>query len=170
MATKTLTNQQTTFAADSNADVTVSTNTGNSDDNTQRVVLASDQPVVSIDDNGGSLTVDGTVAVSGTVTVDGSGSTQPVSGTVSANITSSLSASNVGVTTGSTSIVSADSTRRILKVVNVDTSKTVYINGGTATTSHFPLRPGESISLNGFTGALNGIGTAGTTNLRVLEG
>jgi hypothetical protein len=37
------------------------TNTGNSNANTQRVVLASDQPVVSVDDNGGSLTVDGTV-------------------------------------------------------------------------------------------------------------
>lgn len=37
------------------------TNTGNASTGTLRVVLASDQPVVSIDDNGGSLTVDGTV-------------------------------------------------------------------------------------------------------------
>lgn len=37
------------------------TNTGNSNANTQRVVLATDQPVVSVDDNGGSLTIDGTV-------------------------------------------------------------------------------------------------------------
>jgi len=43
----------------------VSTNTGNSGVGTLRVVLASDQPVVSIDDNSSSLTVDGTVAVSG---------------------------------------------------------------------------------------------------------
>jgi hypothetical protein len=34
---------------------------------------------VQVADNGGSLTVDGTVGVSGTVTVDGSGVTQPVS-------------------------------------------------------------------------------------------
>lgn len=41
------------------------------------------QPVT---DNGGSLTIDGTVGVSGTVTVDGSGVTQPISGTVTANL------------------------------------------------------------------------------------
>lgn len=41
---------------------------------------------VAVTDNGGSLTVDGTVGVSGTVTVDGSGVTQPVSGTVTANL------------------------------------------------------------------------------------
>lgn len=45
-----------------------------------RVTVASDSTgVLSVDDNGGSLTVDGTVGVSGTVTVDGSGVTQPVS-------------------------------------------------------------------------------------------
>jgi hypothetical protein len=39
------------------------------------VVLASDQPAVPVTDGGGSLTVDGTVSVSGTVTVsDGAGS------------------------------------------------------------------------------------------------
>jgi len=41
---------------------------------------------VPIPDGGNSITVDGTVAVSGTVTVDGSGVTQPVSGTVTANL------------------------------------------------------------------------------------
>ena len=35
--------------------------------------------VIPVSDGGSSLTVDGTVAVSGTVTVDGSGATQPVS-------------------------------------------------------------------------------------------
>lgn len=40
---------------------------------------------VAVSDGGASLTVDGTVGVSGTVTVDGSGVTQPVSGTVTAN-------------------------------------------------------------------------------------
>lgn len=34
---------------------------------TQRVILATDQPVIPVGDNGGSLTVDGTVTVSGTV-------------------------------------------------------------------------------------------------------
>lgn len=46
----------------------------------------SDSNPLPIDDAGGSITVDGTVGVSGTVTVDGSGVTQPVSGTVTANL------------------------------------------------------------------------------------
>lgn len=41
----------------------VDVNTGNASAGTLRVVLASDQPVVSVDDNAGSLTVDGTVTV-----------------------------------------------------------------------------------------------------------
>lgn len=59
-------------------------NIGNASAATQRVVLASDQPVIpvsdnsgslTVDDGGSSLTVDGTVAVSGTVAVtDNSGS------------------------------------------------------------------------------------------------
>lgn len=44
-----------------------------------RVTIANDSTgVLSIDDNGGSITVDGTVAVSGTVTVTGAGGTFPV--------------------------------------------------------------------------------------------
>ena len=55
-----------------------------------RVTVATDSTgVLSVDDNGGSLTVDGTItanAGTGTMTVDGSGVTQPVSGTVTANL------------------------------------------------------------------------------------
>ena len=55
-----------------------------------RVTLANDSTgLISIDDNGGSITIDGTVtanAGTGTFTVDGSGVTQPVSGTVTANL------------------------------------------------------------------------------------
>jgi len=40
---------------------------------TQRVILATDQSVVPINDNGGSLTVDGTVGISGTVAATQSG-------------------------------------------------------------------------------------------------
>lgn len=53
----------------------VDTNTGNASAGTQRVVLASNQPVIPISDNGGSITVDGTVAVTGTFWQ----ATQPVS-------------------------------------------------------------------------------------------
>lgn len=54
-------------------------------DNTQTPVAAG-AGALPIQDGGNSITVDGTVAVSGTVTVDGSASTQPVSGTVTANL------------------------------------------------------------------------------------
>lgn len=42
---------------------TIDTNTGNASAGTQRVVLASNQPVIPVSDNGGSITVDGTVSV-----------------------------------------------------------------------------------------------------------
>lgn len=63
------------------AGTATSVNTGNADAGTQRVVLASNQPVIPISDNGGSLTVDGTVGVSGSVAVTGTfwQATQPVS-------------------------------------------------------------------------------------------
>ncbi len=62
--------------------------------NSEPVVIASDQTAIPVTDNGGSLTVDGTVAVSnfpatqpvsGTVAVSNFPATQPVSGTVTAN-------------------------------------------------------------------------------------
>lgn len=69
------------------AGTAVDINTGNASAGTQRVVLASNQPVIPISDNGGSLTVDGTVGISGSVAVTGTfwQATQPVSGTVSVN-------------------------------------------------------------------------------------
>lgn len=42
------------------AGTAVDTNTGNASAGTQRVVLASNQPVIPVSDNGGSITVDGT--------------------------------------------------------------------------------------------------------------
>lgn len=90
---------------------------GGTEATAQRVTIANDSSgVLSIDDNGGSLTVDGTVAVTGSVAVTGpltdtqlratavpvSGAfyqaTQPVSGTVSAAQSGSWS---VGVSAGS---------------------------------------------------------------------
>lgn len=78
--------------------VGVSVGSGASNTGTLRAILATDQPVIPVSDNGGSLTVDGTVAVSsvgGTVAVtqstspwvvgDGTGPLT-VDGTVTANI------------------------------------------------------------------------------------
>lgn len=63
-------------------DVAVDYGSGNlTSTGTQRVVLASNQPVIPISDNGSSITVDGTVGISGTVPVSGTfyQATQPVS-------------------------------------------------------------------------------------------
>lgn len=63
-------------------DVAVDYGSGNlTTTGTQRVVLASNQPVIPISDNGSSITVDGTVGISGTVPVSGTfwQATQPVS-------------------------------------------------------------------------------------------
>lgn len=106
----------------------VDTNTGNAGNGTQRVVLASDQPVVSIDDNGASLTVDGSVTLGAndgvdvgdvtinnaagasavniqdggnSITVDDGGTTLSVDGTVTANAgTGSFNNDSVGAETG----------------------------------------------------------------------
>ena len=58
----------------------ISTDLGNSDSGTQRVVIASNQSTIPVSDNGGSLTVDGAVTVSGTVTAD-TGLLQPLTDT-----------------------------------------------------------------------------------------
>lgn len=69
-----------------------------------RVTLANNSTgLVSVDDNGGSLTVDGTVGVSGTVTVDGSGVTQPVSNAGLTELAAAINSSKVDV-----NIVSSD--------------------------------------------------------------
>ncbi len=57
-----------TFDLKKVAGTAVSTNTGNADAGTQRIVLASNQPVLQIGDNGGSITVDGTVSLSAETT------------------------------------------------------------------------------------------------------
>lgn len=51
----------------------VTTGSGSSTAGTQRVILATDQTTVPINDNGGSITVDGTVSISGTVAATQSG-------------------------------------------------------------------------------------------------
>ncbi len=131
----------------------VSTGSGVLDAGTQRVVLATDQPVISIDDNAGSLTIDGTVTanagtgtfatnltqVGGTAVTTGSGvlgagtlrvvlaTDQPavtVSGTVTANI-------------GTPGTLALDSTLDLVKD-NTETAQTasepaVIVVGDTAT-------------------------------------
>lgn len=68
-----------------------------------RVVLPTDQTVIPINDNGGSITVDGTVAVSsisGTVAVTQSTSPWVISGTVIANAGTNLNTSLLALESG----------------------------------------------------------------------
>lgn len=122
-----------------------------------RVTIANDSTgLVSVDDGGGALTVDGTVtanAGSGTFTVDGSGVTQPVSGTVTANLSATdnavldqievntsygdsvgggteAAALRVTIANDSTGVLSVDDGGGIL---TVDGTVSVDLNAGTNT-------------------------------------
>lgn len=79
----------------------VTTGSGAAGTGTQRVILATDQPVIPISDNGGSITVDGTVAA----TQSGTWNITNVSGTVSLPTGASTSALQ---TTGNTSLGNLD--------------------------------------------------------------
>jgi len=64
----------------------ISTGSGVLGTGTQRVVLATDQPVIPVSDNGGSLTVDGSVSITGAVEVaNDAGNPLPISATTGAN-------------------------------------------------------------------------------------
>lgn len=65
----------------SSGSVQIDRNTGNASAGTQRVVLASDQPVLSVDDNGSTISVDDGGS---TISVDDGGGTLTVDGTVAA--------------------------------------------------------------------------------------
>ena len=72
--------------------------------------------------------------------------------------TPNLTPAQVEVTNSSTTIIAADSTRQDVTIVNRQTVA-VWINDGTATTSHFRLDAGDSITLH--TGAaISGITSA----------
>lgn len=88
-----------------------STGSGASGTGTQRVILATDQPVVPVSDNAGSLTVDGTVSVSGTVTVD----------TEFANQTDGAAAGTTGI-----QVLGTDGTNA--QIIKTDTTGAVQID------------------------------------------
>lgn len=104
MASKTVTNQKTTFDADTNTDLTVATNTGNADDNTQRVVLATDQPAVP---------------VSGTITSNLSATDNAVLDSIAANTTlpTSIDSGVKSVTTAGTAETLVASSTPCKKVI-----------------------------------------------------
>lgn len=72
-----------------------------------RVTIANNSTgVLSVDDNGSSLTVDGTVGVSGTVTVDGSGVTQPVSNAGLTELAAAINSDKLDVNIKSSDVAS----------------------------------------------------------------
>ncbi len=107
MATKTVGN--TTGQAN---DYTVTTNSGAVDDGTQRVILATDQPVIPISDNSGSITVDdggSTLTVDGTVAVTNAQLSVVGSGT-------EATAMRVTIATDSTGVLSVDDNGSTLSI------------------------------------------------------
>lgn len=130
------------------AGTATSVNAGNADAGTQRVVITTDQAVLSIDDNAGTLTVDDggtTLSIDdgGTViSIDDAGGSLTVDGTITANVGTtgglSLEATQtdvelntdtgtamdhkaVVVGTSATLILAADTTRRSVLVTNAFT-------------------------------------------------
>ena len=93
-------------------------------DNTQTKVAAG-AAALPIQDGGNSLTVDGTVGVSGTVTVDGSGVTQPVSHAALTELAAAINASsqmdvNIAAQAGALTVASHAVTNAGTFAVQVD--------------------------------------------------
>jgi hypothetical protein len=175
----TVTNRKTSFDNDTNADIPVATDDvggqqyqrvkvdlggdgvssplvrgQQSKANSLPVTLATDEDALAVTDNGGSLTVDGTVSAA-------------------AVTFSSLTASNVSVDTTATGveILAANGSRESAEIANLSTTLTVFVNGGSATTSDFPIQPGQKWPVpKGYTGQIKGITSSGTADVRAIEG
>lgn len=84
---------------------------------------------------------------------------------------------SVSVTTSSTAILAANTSRRTLTIVNTDGTNPVSLafttSFGTAPTatanSGVKLAAGASFSIDGYSGAVAGIATGGTVVVTVLE-
>lgn len=166
---------------------TVTTGSGASAAGTQRVILATDQPVIPVGDNGGSLTVDGTVAASqsgtwSTRTQDGSGNNvesavAPVNGTnrglvlrsVMKTATNPLATGVSCATTATALPATALTNRQSLCVYNNGTNTIFLGPSGVTTTNGFPLARGASYCDDVGSQVLYCIVSAGTENARVLE-
>ena len=100
---------------------------GGAESGALRVTIANDSTgVLTIDDGGGAITVDGTItanAGSGTMTVDGSGVTQPVSGTVTVNAGTNLNTSALATHAKQDTIIGhIDGIETLLGTIDADTN------------------------------------------------
>ena len=155
--------------------------------NSLPVVIASDQTAVPVSDNGGSITVDGTVAATQSGTWNVTVNTALPAGTnnigdvdvltlpdVAIKTYSSSSLTNVTSAAVSTSILASNANRRMAIMVN-DTDKNAYVKlGTTASTTSFSykLTPGQTLELPipVYTGAIDAIwDTSPTGSMRVTE-
>lgn len=158
------------------AGTAASVNTGNANDGTQRVVLASDQPVIPVSDNGGSLTVDGTVTANLSATDNAvlDAIQAAVEGVLSVKSEKASSAgTSTGVTVGSTSttVLASNASRKAAIIVN-DSDETVYLKYGTGATSNSGIRlnaNGGLVREEMYTGIITGICASGSKVVTVTE-
>jgi hypothetical protein len=154
--------------------------------NSLPVVIASDQSAVPISDDGGSITVDGTVAatqsgtwninnITGTVSLPTGAATETTLQQIADSTTASTaSISNVVATTSSTQILAANAERKLAIFVNDADQPCLVKFGETASSSSFTykLLAGDILELPTpiYTGRIDAIWTnAVTGNMRVTE-
>jgi hypothetical protein len=154
--------------------------------NSLPVVIASDQSAIPISDDGGSITVDGTVAatqsgtwninnISGTVSLPTGAATETTLQQIADSTTASTaSISNVVATTSSTQILAANAERKLAIFVNDADQPCLVKFGETASSSSFTykLLAGDILELPTpiYTGRIDAIWTnAVTGNMRVTE-
>jgi hypothetical protein len=148
-----------------------------------RVTIASDSTgVIAVTDNGGSLTVDGTVAVTGTFWQ----ATQPVSGTffqatqpvslaatvVTKQRADTATLSNVASSATSVTILATNTGRLGCSIQN-DSTEVLYLKfGTTASSTSYTVKMSADAHYEvpfGYTGRIDGIWASANGNARVTE-
>lgn len=126
-------------------------------DNSGSLTVDDGGTTLSIDDGGGAITVDGTVAVSGTVAV------QQGTGTAAT--------ANVSASASSVTLLTANADRVLAVVVN-DSTADLYVKFGTtaSTTSYsYLLGPADTLEVTRYTGRIDGIWSSAAGSARVTE-
>lgn len=130
----------------------IATDIGNASAGTQRVVLATDQPVIPVSDNGSSLTVDGAV-------------------TATPEKAATATLANEATSTSSATLLASNSSRKKAVIVN-DSAANLYVKYGTTASSTsytYLLQPMDTLEETNYTGRIDGILASGTGNARTTE-
>lgn len=130
---------------------------------------------VPVTDNGGSLTVDGTVGISGSVAVTGPltdaqlrATPVPVSSTPT--VTGTATVTSVSVSTTVATLQAANAAR--LKLLVFNEAGTLFVKLGSAATSAdytFRLTANTTLEIDTYTGIVTAIKASGTSNAQVTE-